>query len=74
MIEFVRSTDFVGELGLLPEELIVDLAFAAPVFAESIIFLKKPDFFAFGVVKPPKMPALSFIHSGACAVLGVSGW
>jgi hypothetical protein len=50
---------FVGEPGRLPELEIVLLAFAAPVLALSIIFLKKPLFFAFGVERPPSTPALS---------------
>lgn len=48
---------------LLVVDPIVLLAFAAPVlavvFAVSIIFLKKPLFFAFGAERPPKMPAFS---------------
>jgi len=48
---------------LLPEEPMVDLAFAAPVFAVvfavAIIFLKKPLFLAFGADSPPRIPALS---------------
>jgi hypothetical protein len=52
---------FVGEPGLLPEFEMVLRAVAAPVFALSIIFLKKPLFFALGVVSPPKTPALSEI-------------
>jgi hypothetical protein len=70
---------FVGLGGpiLLPGRLllpIVDRALAAPVFAVvlalSIIFLKNPLLFAFGVPSPPKTPALS-IGSVVQSALGV---
>jgi len=62
----LASKLFVGLAARLPGRLlvalpIVDLAFAAPVFAVvlavSIIFLKKPDFLARGAFKPPSTPA-----------------
>lgn len=60
---------------LLP---MVERALAAPVFAvvlaDSIIFLKKPLLFAFGVPSPPRTPALS-IGSVVQSALGVgTGW
>jgi hypothetical protein len=56
------------EPGLLivPEEDIVLRAFAAPVLAVSIIFLKNPLFLGVGVANPPSSP-------GDWIVLGVSG-
>lgn len=39
------------------------LAFAAPVFADSTNFLKKPLFFALGAVKPPSSPPDSMLFS-----------
>lgn len=66
---------------LLPGRLVlpmVERALAAPVFAvvlaDSIIFLKNPLLFAFGVPKPPRTPALS-IGSVVQSALGVcTGW
>jgi hypothetical protein len=51
---------FVGDPALLPVWLaeMVLLALAAPVFALSINFLKKPGFFALGVIKPPRPPVV----------------
>lgn len=67
----------LGGPTLLPGRLllpIVDRALAAPVFAVvlalSIIFLKNPLLFAFGVPNPPKTPALS-IGSVVQSALGV---
>jgi hypothetical protein len=36
------------------------LALAAPVFADSMIFLKKPLFLGFGATRPPSMLPESF--------------
>jgi hypothetical protein len=49
---------FVGDEAFDPVWLtaILLLALAAPVFAESMIFLKNPRFFVWGVDKPPKIP------------------
>jgi hypothetical protein len=54
--------DLIGEIALplvgekdpplCPTAMLL-LAFAAPVFADSSIFLKNPCFFAFGVASPP---------------------
>jgi len=57
---------------------IVDLAFAAPVlavvFAVSIIFLKKPDFFALGAFRPPSTPADSMGSLFQSATGVTTGW
>lgn len=80
------NTPFLGEPtrlgGLLPDaDPMVLLALAAPVFAVvlavSIIFLKKPLFFAFGADKPPKTPAFSngFVVQSAVGVgAGCVAW
>jgi hypothetical protein len=44
-----------GEPPLWPTEILLR-AEAAPVFADSMIFLKNPVFFVFGVDSPPKTP------------------
>jgi hypothetical protein len=79
VIPFGSNDPLIGEPGLdeVPEDEMVLLAFAAPVFAESSIFLKNPLFLGFkGVARPPRTLAVepaSFIHSGCCTVPGVSG-
>lgn len=65
------APDLLPGLLVLP---MVERALAAPVLAvvlaDSIIFLKKPLLFAFGVPKPPRTPALS-IGSVVQSALGV---